>query len=264
MHDSLDLAVTLEFENQDPITFELPDIPGAPDAEDIFIEDEDITEPEVEIEEDPEEDDIWNWQSKGASSFVDWLHSMLKNRVPKHSGYDTTGLEKAISFFEALNKEITKAMRMDYKDEIDHAQAERAREQIEQGLDRLVDRLERVQKQKFKRYKKKSKAWHANYSLVKEASSATNISGIVITVPLFISRIARVIINGSVSGGHDVEDLYNKLKDEYKLTKREEAEVQQLLMDMGMPIFTDRGLPVGGQLDKYRSDNFDFGANYNS
>jgi hypothetical protein len=67
-----------------------------------------------------------------------------------------------------------------------------------------------------------------------------------------------------VSAGHDAEDMYERLKKEYGLTKREEAEVQQLLMDMGYDIFTDRGLPIGDQLDKTRSDNFDFQANYNS
>ena len=42
---------------------------------------------------------------------------------------DSTGLEKAISYFEALDREITKAMRTDFKNEIDSAKAERAREQ---------------------------------------------------------------------------------------------------------------------------------------
>lgn len=261
-NDELDVSVTLEFEDQEPITFELPEVPGAPDADDIVIED--VEEPSGEEEEERvTNDNPWDWQSKGLKQFIAWLNQMMKN-VPRHSGYDSTGLEKAISYFEALDKEITKAMRMDYKDEINHAEAERAREQIENGLERLLERLDKVKKQKFKRYKKKSKAWYEVEGLVKQASPMTNVVGITVTVPLFIHRIARVIINGMVSAGHDAEDMYERLKKEYGLTKREEAEVQQLLMDMGYDIFTDRGLPIGGQLDKTRSDNFDFQANYNS
>jgi uncharacterized protein YktB (UPF0637 family) len=94
--------------------------------------------------------------------------------VPSHSGYDSTGLEKAISYFEALDREITKAMRTDFKNEIDSAKAERAREQIEEGLERLVKRLEGVKKTKFKKGKK-SKSWVVETGLVKEAQKASEI-----------------------------------------------------------------------------------------
>ncbi|MFA5759542.1 MAG: hypothetical protein WC942_09340, partial [Clostridia bacterium] len=176
--------------------------------------------------------------------------------------YDTTGLEKAISYFEALDREITKAMRTDFKNEIDSAQAERAREQIETGLERLIDRLDGVKKKKYKRYAKKSKSWAENTGLVKEAQKTTNITGITITVPLLISRIARVCINGMVSAGHDIEDMFEKQVKEYSLDKREQAELAQLLADMGYPMFQDRGYPVGEPVQISRNDNFDWNANY--
>jgi hypothetical protein len=239
------------------VIFTLDKIPGAPDAQEIIVEPEE--EEEIEVEADPGETDAWKWEH---ASFLPWLSKMF-SKVPPHSGYDTTGLEKAIAYFETLDREISKAMRTDFKDEIDAAQAERAREQIENGLERLLDRLESVKTDKYKRHKKKkSKGWAEDAGLVKEAQKSTHITGITITVPLLISRIARVCINGMVSAGHDIEDLFKRQVEEYDLTKREQAELSQLLSDMGYAMRQDRGYPVGTPVDTWRSDNYDWNANY--
>jgi len=239
----------------DEIIFILDDIPGAPNAQEIIIQDDDDN---VEVQgEDPADVDLWKWQP---SSFLDWLKGMFKG-VPSHSGYDTTGLEKAISYFEALDREITRAMRTDFKNEIDSAKAERAREQIEDGLERLVERLENIKKTKFKGRGKKSKSWAEETGIIKEAGTA-NITGITITVPLLISRIARVCINGMVSAGHDIEDMFEKQAQEYDLDKRERAELSQLLSDMGFPMLQDRGFPVGEPVEIWKNDNFDWSSNY--
>jgi hypothetical protein len=244
--------------SEDPteITFTLDKIPGAPDAQEIIIEPEE--EEEIEVASDPEESDVWKWEH---SNFLHWLSKMF-DKVPAHSGYDTTGLEKAISYFETLDREISKAMRTDFKDEIDAASAERAREQIENGLERLIDRLESVKADKYKRHKKKKKSWYEEEGLVKEAQKATNITGITITVPLLISRIARVCINGMVSAGHDIEDMFKRQVDEYALDKREQAELSQLLSDMGYPMMQDRGYVVGAPVDIWKNDGFDWSAQY--
>lgn len=238
----------------DEVVFVLDDVPGAPSAGEIIISDDDN---EVEVQANPEDIDTWSWEPK---EFLGWLQKMFDS-VPKHSGYDSTGLEKAISYFEALDREITKAMRKDFKNEIDSAKAERAREQIEKGLERLVDRLEKVRKDKFKK-SKKSKSWSESAGIVKEAQKATRITGITVTVPLLISRIARVCINGMVSAGHDIEDMYTRQVEEWKLDKREQAELAQLLEDMGYAMHTDRGYPVGEPVEIWRNDNFDWGAQY--
>lgn len=256
--------VVLEFDDPDAetIVFELPEVPGAPDAGEIFIDDngdiEVSDDDNIEVEKDP-----WDWQSLGIGSFLSWLKGMMDN-VPSHSGYDIGGLERTIAYFERLLKEITKAMRQDYRGEIDVALVEDGRDKIEDGIQRMIDRMERIKSTKYKRYGKKTAWYEEGDSLIKTAQKATKIDGIVITVPLFISRIARVLINGTISAGHDMEEMYERLKKEYDLTKREEAEVQQLLADMGYPVFQDRGLPPGEQLDKTRSDNFDFAAQFNS
>jgi hypothetical protein len=236
------------------VVFVLDEIPGAPNAKEIMVGPDDDEEVEVEADE----DGGWKWEPAG---FLSWLDKMFKN-IPSHSGYDSTGLEKAISYFEALDKEITKAMRTDFKNEIDSAQAEKAREEIENGLERLIDRLEKVNTQKYKRKSKKSKSWAEEAGLIKEAQKATKITGITITVPLLISRIARVCISGMVSAGHDIEDMYKRQVEEYKLDKREQAELSQLLADMGYPMLQDRGYPVGEPVEIWRNDNFDWSAQY--
>lgn len=241
-------------DSPDEIVFVLDQIPGAPQAQDVIIE-EDPEEDSVK-ENDDEESGDWDWKPH---NFLDWLQKMFKN-IPQHSGYDTTGLEKAIAYFEALDRQITKAMRTDFKNEIDSSKAEEAREQIENGMERLIERLEKVRSSKYKRHSKK-KAWFETNSIVKEAGT-TNITGITITVPLLISRIARVCINGMVSAGHDLEDMYHRQVKEYNLDKREQAELSQLISDMGYPLIQDRGYPVGEPVDIGRSDNFDFMAQY--
>lgn len=244
-------------DDDDQISFSLDDIPGAPDAQEIVIQEPDEAEVvEVDIDGDGEPD-VWKWEHK---TFLNWIKNMFDN-VPKHSGHDTTGLEKAIAYFEALNKEITKAMRTDYKNEIDAAQAERAREQIEDGIARLLDRLEKVNSTKYKKTKKK-KAGLEYEGMVKEAQKATHINGIVITVPLLISRIARVCINSMVSAGKDIEDTFEKQSKLYNLDKRERAEVAQLLADMNYPMIQDRGFDVGEAVDKESPNNFDWAQQF--
>ena len=254
----LDVSEDLEVSEDDKpeqMDFALDEIPGAPGAKEIVVS----VEPEQQDVQIEGEEGGSEWSPK---TFLNWLHKQF-NSVPEHSGYDTTGLEKAISHFERLDREITKAMRSDFKNEIDSAKAERAREQIENGLERLIERLETVKVDKYKRHaKKKSKSWAENVGMITKEAGTTLISGITITVPLLISRVARVCINGMVSGGHDLEDMFKRQVDEYTLTKREQAEVSQLLSDMGYPIFQDRGFAPGTPVDIWRSDNFDFGAQY--
>ena len=85
-----------------------------------------------------------------------------------------------------------------------------------------------------------------------------------ITVPLLISRIARVCINGMVSGGHDINDLFHRQVKKYKLTDREQAETMQVLADLGYTMREDRGYMFDDDVDTSSSDNFDYSANYSA
>lgn len=260
--DAPEAELEVSDEDEDEARFLIFDLDNVPGAENQ----DDIVEPEIEVEEEPddievEERDPWDWQSQGLGKFLPWLHERMHN-VPGHSGYDTSGLERAISYFEVLDKEISKAMRMDFKNEIDVAKAEEAREQIEKGLERMVDRLEKVKTTKYKRHAKKKKKSDANPELVKEAQKATHISGITVTVPLLISHLARVCINSMVSAGRDIEDTFVKLAETYSLTNREKAELMQLLSDMNYPVRRDRGYLLDETPSAYSTDGMDWNQNF--
>ena len=68
----------------------------------------------------------WDWESKGASGFVSWIKERL-DTVPRHSGMDSAGLERAISYLEKLDSEISKAMRLDLEGDLDANKIEEVR-----------------------------------------------------------------------------------------------------------------------------------------
>ena len=98
--------------------------------------------------------------------------------------------------------------------------------------------------------------------MVKKAQKATHVGGIIVTVPLLISSIARTCINSMVSAGKDIEDVFDKLAKKYDLTSREEMETMQLLADMGYPMRRPRGYLRDEEIDTTSVDNFDWNANY--
>lgn len=203
----------------------------------------------------------WDWESKGAEGFISWIKERLET-VPRHSGMDSAGLERAIFYLEKLDSEISKAMRLDLEGDLDANKIEEVRSKIDDGLSRLYERLDKVKKSKKNYKKKKAKINLESPVLIKEAQKITGVQGIYVTVPLLISRVARVCINGMVSAGHDIEDLYNRQVKLYKLNNREQAEVMQLLADMGYPIRQDRGFMPEDALEVSDSDGMDFASNY--
>ncbi len=231
----------------DEVVFNINLIPGAP--EDIVLDDDNDEESEISKEQQEEiieEINSWDWEkSHGTSKFLTWLKGMIEG-VPSHSGSDTTGVERAIAYFEKLNVEISRAMRKDFKREIDASKAEEARSMIEDGLKRLSDRLERLRQKKFNKNRKK--ADQEQDGLVKTAE--TSFTGrIQVNVPYFISFLARTCVDASIQGGKDMRDTFVKLASEYKLDKREKVQVIQLIKDMGYPLVMDRIRINEGKLD---------------
>lgn len=254
--DPGDGEVVFEIGPELELTLSLEKVPGALDQEDIFPEEEIVVEEpeEVEVNDDP-----WSWSVK---EFLPWLDKMMK-QVPTHSGKETVGLERAIAYLQKVDKEISKAVRSDFNNNIDIDMVEKARDEIQRGIERLEDRHEMVTSNKYRK-KRKKKADDESDELVKEAQKSTHVGGIVVSVPLFISHLARVLINGMVSGGHDIEDMFVKLEKKYKLTDREKAELVQLLQDMNYPVRRDRGFMLDEEVDTRSSDNFDWSANYSA
>lgn len=233
------------------VVAELPGCEGLDPAREQSFEVNDTVESN-QTNEAKEEKTPWGWESVmkdgGPEGFFAWIKDRLGN-VPKHSGYDKAGLLRALGFLEKLANEISKAMRADLDGKLDADKIERLLAEIEDGADRIHARIEKITKKKGK--KKKA---DVEFGIVKEAQKAPTINGIVITVPLLISRIARVCINGVVQGGHDLRDMYHKQCEQYDLNEREKAEVQQLLWDMNYPLWQERGFIADKEEWEYRSE----------
>lgn len=245
------------------IVMELPGAPpGTKDPEPVLEVSEDDTEDKNKASDEDSakaaKNEKWNWSKHGPTGFIAWVKERCDD-VPKHSGYDTAGLERAIAYLERLDSEVSKAMRLDIDGELDANQIEKVRAIIDNGVERLHDRLDKVKTSKKKSRKKKAEFQDG---LVKEAQKITGVQGVFVTVPLLISRIARVCINGMVSAGHDIEDLYERQVKFYKLNDREQAEVMQLLADMGYAVKQDRGFMPDQDLHVEDSDNMDWAANF--
>lgn len=256
----------LEIEEPLEVEIVIEELPGAPkgtrDPEPVL----EVSEEDSKDKEDPDQNDAkkskknekWDWESHGSEGFITWIKARIDD-VPKHSGYDSAGLERAVSYLEKLDNEISRAMRLDLDGELDANKIESVRSQIDEGLSRLHDRIDKVKKNTKNKRKKKA---DFDVTLVKEAQKVTGVQGVFVTVPLLISRIARVCINGMVSAGHDIEDMYSRQVKKYKLNDREQAEVMQLLADMGYTLRQDRGYLPDEEVDTTSSDNFDWAANY--
>jgi len=256
-----------QLEVNEPVEIQLivEDIPGAPPGTkdpELEVQEEQEEEPEEKLDENEakkiQKNEKWNWASKGAEGFVAWIKDRLDN-IPKHSGLDTAGIERAISYMERLDGEISKAMRLDIDGELDANKVEAVRSQIDDGLDRLHDRLDKIKKSKKTKRKKTASE---EVSITKEAQKISGVQGTVISVPLLISAIARICINGTVSAGKNLDDLFFKLAEKYDLTAREKSEVAWLLNDMGMPLRGDRGFFPDEEVDISSSDNYDWNSNF--
>ncbi len=201
----------------------------------------------------------WDWESKGADGFLTWIKERISD-IPKHSGYDTAGIERAISYLDKLDTEISKAMRLDLDGDLDADKVEEVRSKIYDGIERLNERHDIVNKKKKK--KKKSTAADNSQGLVKEGQKIPGVTGIVVTVPLMIAGVVRTCINGNISAGHDIEDMFEKLSKKLELDDKQKFECLQLFADMGYPVRRDRGFLLDEDIDTTSSDNFDWAANY--
>lgn len=248
--DDLELAV-----EEPAFVFELSPVPGGEYQDEI----EDPHAIEVSDEEIEVSDDPWKWDVAG---FLQWLQSKMQG-IPKHSGRDSAGLERAMAFLEQLDREISRAVRSDLNNEIAIDAVEKARDEINKGLERLQDRLDKVNTTKYPKRKgnKKKKADAAN-NIVKEGSKAAYYGAITVTVPILISGIARACVNSMVSAGKDIEDEFQKLAKQYDLDNREEFMLYQTLSDMGYHVRRPRGSALNEEVDRSSTENTGWGADY--
>jgi hypothetical protein len=269
MHGAPSLEVSEPVHDMEIVVSELPGAPdGTKDPEPLEVSESPLQVSEEQPSADANDaakkskEDKWDWSKHGPHGFVAWVQEKISS-VPKHSGYDSAGLERAMAYMEKLDSEISKAMRMDLDEELDANKVEEVRNKLDEGISRLQARLDKVKEtKKSSRKRKKSADDNAPEGLVKEAQKILGVQGVYIMAPLLIASIARICINGMVSAGHDIEDLYARQVEQWKLTSREQFELRNLLFDMGVPMRLDRGINPDEDLDTASSDNMDWAANY--
>ena len=78
----------------------------------------------------------------------------------------------------------------------------------------MEDGIERLEKELNKRRKKAD----TNHGMTKEGQKAmgVNSGGVMVTVPLIVSAIARACVNAVITNGKDLEDTFDKLAKKYK------------------------------------------------
>jgi len=248
------------------VSIVIEELPGAPAG---TID----PEPPIEVSEEPEEkkddndaepkkNEKWDWASRGAHGFIAWVKERCDD-VPKHSGQDTSGLERAVAYLDRLDNEISKAMRLDLDGELDANKIEEVRSMIDNGIERLNDRLDKVRKvKKTKRSKKKSDV-ELDGTLIKEAQKIMGVSGVVVTADLLSSHIAKICVNSCVSAGHDVSVVFQEQAKKYALNMRERVCVIELLDCMGFPVKQDRGYLPDEEYD-LADGQFDWLSNFRS
>ncbi len=226
---------------------------------------------ESDFEEPEEDDDEGDYANDGnIKKFLDYINEIYPTKIPKHDGTTTLGCERAKSWLERLDKEISTVIRKDQDGLLDINSLEEVRTKIMSDVAKLSKHIN-VLKNRFKDESKKKASLDENgipswtngsgaeigYSdLRKEAATP---SKMFISVPPFERAISGIMINAHVSAGHSMEEVYDYLSNKYAITPREELAIMQICMDSGFHIFKDRGTFSG---DKNSEKDGKFGVDF--
>lgn len=219
-----------------------------------------VSAKEVSGEEEEKETDYAN--DGDLSKFMDYIATEYPANIPSHDGRTTVGCEKAISFLDRLNSQISRAVQDDVDSVLDLEKLEEIRGSIMRDVITLKDHLNNLKKKiKEQHSKKAAPLWVGadgkGVDLTKEAAIPNNV---VIAVTPFERAISGMMINAHVSAGKPMDEVYEALKEKYDLTDREELSILQICMDSGFPLFKDRGT-ISGK-DEKDSLSVDFLKNY--
>jgi len=200
-----------------------------------------------EVEEEPEDT---NWaDDRDTSKFVDYLREAWPHMIPQHNGNSISGCERALTFANKLNREISEAVRRDSGGDLDEVldEIEDFRVKILQGMVQLKHRIGELKKKIREDGSQRKKSEDVSGEIVKDSSETeamikeATTAQIQLVITPFERAVTGILINSVVSAGHPFEEVYDYLKKKFKLTEREELAILQVTMDMGFPIFKDRG-----------------------
>lgn len=187
-----------------------------------------------------EEKDEEEWRiSKKPEKFIVFLVNEM-GRLPKinHVLGNKSKMEKALGQYRKLNAYISQALQSDYDDVINTDKVDKIREVIEKINDQLEDALDKINK--LTRQKKKMKRRGEDENELTKEAGTPHFNGFQMVITPFQRAIAGALINGKVSGGKDMEQLWEDVKKKYNMTDREQLEILQILEDQGYPVFKDR------------------------
>jgi len=215
-------------------------------ADDRFMEDSIAPNYEQQEAEDT------NWLSSGKPEhFVVFLTDEVK-RFPKPT--DVRGnvckMEQALGQWKRLDNYISKALRGDYDGTVDVDFVDKVRTMVEQNIDQLEDMLDGIQslKRNRKQMKRRQRRGEDEQDGIVREAGTPEFAGIQVNISAFERAIVGALINGKVSGGKNIEELYTIAKKKYDIDDRQELAIFQILADFGYPTFKDR-IKIGEETD---------------
>ena len=159
---------------------------------------------------------------------------------------------------------MSKAMRSDYDAVIDEGEVDGLRKNIGDMMERLEKQIKKlkgsgktasletrlVSNGHCEKCASVAPIWHDTHNdkLVclhceAEATRNDNIEKTAGTPVLnvymtpFERAVVGIMVNSKVSAGRNIEETYEKLKNKYNFTPREELAIQQLVADYGYPVY---------------------------
>lgn len=238
------------------------------------------------VKDEPEQK-IKDWENDhDPSRFVEYLKLAL-TKLPQHSGNTIPGCERVLSRLKDLKNQASKAMRSDYDGVIDEMELDKILKDIDNMIFRLENHIERLQKnagQSRVRFISQDECekcgsiapmWHdaatgqdvcmscegekVNEGLEKTAGTAV----LNVYMTPWERAVIATCINATVSGGKNINEVFDHMNKKYKFSDREKLAFVQLLSDHGYPMgLTDRGRV--GEDEVAPEDFIEFNTNYRS
>lgn len=158
--------------------------------------------------------DITEWNS--SEDFTNYITACARKLPPTYNS-SKNSYKRAFAYLEKLSNELLQGIEQD-------AEFANLSEEQLTTLDAMEEGIEFALKDL------------AACSQGKITKTATKSSNFVYYVNPFIFGLARILINGKVSQGKNLETLFNILNKKYNLNERERLELHFILSDMGHPI----------------------------
>ena len=174
--------------------------------QDTIVEESDLNSPELIS--------IADWSN--TNDFTNYIVTSARD-IPQTFDGSKNSYKRAFAYLEKLSNEIAQGVEQDSEFSNLNQEQLSTLDAIEEGIELSLRDL-------------------AACSQGKISKTATKSSNFVYYVNPFIFGLARIIVNGKVSQGKNIETLFGTLNKKYKLNERECLELHFILNDMGYPI----------------------------